>query len=156
VTLYDTLETLTLRGTDGNDQVAFVEDILDGDSIAKRFVDFHTAKLDNLTLGRGVSGSEVTNHLLAGVLLLTLAISQLYCVISVRIVGFHLRNHAGAGFDYGTGHIAALFVEDGSHSYLLTNNSVHWFGFGCCHPGISESGQLIFLSQMTEKGTVKK
>ena len=126
VTLYYTLKAFTLGGTDGGASIAFYEYFVDGDGLTKCFGEVHIPELDYFAFGRGVSGREVALELLTYFALVTLAVGKLQGAVCIRIVGFHLRNYARAGFDYGTGDVAACLVEDGGHPDFFTNNTVHW------------------------------
>jgi hypothetical protein len=123
MTVYDTLETLTLGRTDDVDERNLVlEDVLDGDDVTEgEFTGEVRRELDELLLGSGTCLFEVPLERLAGVFFGSFVIGKLYSGITIFFNCTQLRDNTRPSFDNGAWNVFSISTENGSHSDFLSN-----------------------------------
>lgn len=122
VALYDTLKSFSLSGSNGVDQVAFREYFVNFNNITNGFFDdVKIAKFNHLVFRTCFGLVEMPQESLGCVLGLRFTETDLQSRVAVRLLCLNLRDDAGAGFDYGAGHIIASRIKYAGHSNFLTD-----------------------------------
>ena len=111
---HDALETFTFGSTCHVDEHGVVED-LNGDGVAE------VVLLVELELGQVLFWCcagflEDTHEGFGGVLLLSLAESELIGAVTIILIGLHLSHDTRTSFDNSARHVFAVGTENGCHS----------------------------------------
>jgi hypothetical protein len=122
VAVYNTLETLTGRGTYHVYEFAFGEEV-DAYGFSEDHLAVEVLKLNQFALGSCACFGCVAFFRFGSVLFTLIAEAKLNGFISVLIHSTHLRYYARACFDDSDRYIPALLVEDACHPYFFSNQS---------------------------------
>ena len=121
MSLHDTLETLTLRGSNDIDKFPFLKHINCQHLTILLFMPIlKTSKLGHITLGSRVSLCKVPLHRLRCMRLFLLPKRQLYSIVSVRFDGFHLCNYTRTSLYNSARHLLAVGIKQASHTNFFT------------------------------------
>ena len=123
VTMYNSLESLTLGSTDNiHELYAFFDDVRDSEGVAEFELSFEVClELDKLALRSGSCLFEVPHERRAGVLFCSFVIGKLYSGITIFFNCTQLRNNTRPSFDNGAWNVLSISTENGSHSDFLSN-----------------------------------
>ena len=123
VTLHDSLESLTLGGSDYiHEAYALGEDVGYGKNVAEfQLLSEVCGKFRKLALGVDTRLLEVALESLAGVLFSGFVIGELYSGIAIILNCTELRNNARTSLDNGARYYLTVGTENGSHSDFLSN-----------------------------------
>jgi hypothetical protein len=115
VTLYNALETVTLRDTDNVNELNIVEEI-NGDSVAELVLLVITLKFGEVLHWSNTCLLEVTHNWLRNMLLSSFLEADLYSFITILFDRLDLSHNTRTYFNNSAWHILAISTEDGSHS----------------------------------------
>jgi hypothetical protein len=122
MTLNNTLETLTFRGTDSIDEVADFENgeinLLTG--LKRSFEGF---ELNQFKLGSYAGFFKVPLKWLAGAFLTLIAITELNGILTILLFCFDLRQHIWGGFHYCASLAGTVLTVKGGHTNFFSNDS---------------------------------
>ncbi len=123
VTVYDALETLTLRGTDNiNELHVLCDDI----SYCKGVAEFKLScevslELNELLLRSGSCLFKMALKSRGGLLFFLFVIGKLYSDITIFFYCTNLCDNARTSLNNGAWYILTISTENGSHSDFLSN-----------------------------------
>ncbi|MEY3051717.1 MAG: hypothetical protein RLY31_1502 [Bacteroidota bacterium] len=157
---HNTLESFTFRDTDGIDGISFPEDLFDTDQVTQVLIkQIEITELHQFVFGRGPGFFEVLLHRLGGVLNLRIVERHLEGCVAVGITCFDLCDDTRSGLDDCAGDVFSCGIEDTSHTYFLSDYTVHraeflWSAdyFSSTYPADS---QKILLTQPTLFSKIK-
>ena len=122
MTLYDALESLTLRSADHIDELDIREDVSDCERVAELELSGEIGReFDQFLLGRHACLFEVALQSLAGVLFLFLVIGKLNGGVTIGFDRTNLRDNTRTSLNDGARDILPVGTEDGNHSDFFSN-----------------------------------
>ena len=123
VTLNDTLETLTLGGTDHVHPLTFFEKIKAGMLNFRKLIVIFETKLEDFLLRFTSVGLHMALLGLGETRFLLLVIANLDSGVSVFLSSLLLEKNIVADVDHSDRHSFTVLVEDASHANFFTNQS---------------------------------
>ena len=121
VALDDTLETLTFRGSDDIDKLAFLE-YIDSQyfTIFLLVALLKTSKLGEVALRRRASLGKMASHGLGNARLLLLAKGKLNSLIAILLDGSHLCHYTRTSFNHCARYLLTVGIKKTGHSNFLS------------------------------------
>ncbi len=122
VSFDDPLETLSLGGTNGADDVTRFKNFTDGNNIADSFFNnIEITEFYNPFFRSGTGFVKMAEERLRSVFYFGITKSKLEGVVPIGFVRFDLGNNAGTGFYYRASNIVSSIIVDTGHADFFTD-----------------------------------